>query len=144
MQIISLCTKIVSALSICASHSPSLFTEFDSFGHFCYLMALITPVTSLCTGFPPLFSKPPLIFCPNHICPERSLSFSRWSAWCSPQAARVSLPLPRLVSLLFLSASARVAQLDRNQADKWKHTVHAKLLSGCSMWELIRRMWTKC
>lgn len=62
MQIISLCTKIVSALSICASHSPSLFTEFDSFGHFCYLMALITPVTSLCTGFPPLFSKPPLIF----------------------------------------------------------------------------------
>lgn len=37
---------------------------------------------------------------------------------------RVSLSLPRLVSLLFLSSSVHVAQPERNQADKWGHTAH--------------------
>lgn len=123
MQIISSCTKIVSAPSICSSHSLLLFTEFDSFVHFSCLMALTTPYLSL-YWLPSLLFQTSTNFCPNHICPERSLSFSLWSAWCSPQAVRATLSLPRLVSLLFLSSSVHGAQPDRNQADKWEHTVH--------------------
>lgn len=122
MQIIPSCTKIVSALSICSSHSLPLFTELESFLHVSYLMALTIPYLSVLASLPFPF-KLPLIF--------TIISFALNDPFHPTigvhgalHRLRASLSLPRLVSLLFLSSSVHAAQPERNQADKWGHTVH--------------------